>query len=110
MATQMSYVVDEYHASGHVGQWCSEHCMPKLPQNQSLLRGFPTNICEITNSELSPLGHTVHHMGRWVCQLAVREMVDILNMKTVMHIEAQRAIAARKEARLAQKAVGVAEG
>jgi hypothetical protein len=78
-----SYVVDEYHASGHVGQWCSENVLPKLAVNAALLNGFPTNICETINSELSPLGRTVHHMGRWTCQLYMQEVVDVLNMTTL---------------------------
>ena len=99
MATQMACIADEYHSSGHVGQWCSQQRMPGLPGNKSLLAGFPTNICEIVNSELSPLGHTVHHMGRWSCQLLVREAVDVLNMKNVQQLKAKRSIAARKAAR-----------
>ena len=102
LASDMSFIVDEYHSSGHVGQWCARTCMPQLAENQALLRGFPTNICETVNSELSPLGHTVHHMGRWVCQLAVREMVDVLNMKTVMQARAKWANY-EKRARNSQK-------
>ena len=83
LATQTAYIVDLYHSSGHVGMWCSQQCMPGLEANQALLGDFPTNICETMNSELSPLAHTVHHMGRWVFQLSNREMVDVLNMKNV---------------------------
>lgn len=101
LATRMAYIVDEYHSSGHVGQWCSQHCMPQLAENQALLNGFPTNICEIMNSELSPLGHTVHHMGRWTCQLLVHEAVDVLNMKTVQMLRSRRATAAKRAARAA---------
>ena len=63
LGTDMAYIVDEYHSSGHVGKWCSENCMPQLEANQALLDTFPTNICETMNSELSPLGHVIHHMG-----------------------------------------------
>ena len=82
LAADVAYIVDEYHATGHVGRWCAEHCLPNLPENVALLNGFPTNICEIVNSELSPLGHTVHHMGRWTCQLFMQEVVDVYNIKT----------------------------
>ena len=89
----MKYIVDEYHASGHVGKRCSTTCLPSLSFNQDQLRGFPTNICETMNSELSPLGHTVHHMGRWVFQLAVQEYVDVLNMKTLQNHAARWEVA-----------------
>ena len=72
LLSTLAYVVDEYHSSGHVGQWCSEHCMPHLEANKALLQGFKTNIREIVNSELSPLGHMIHRMGRWFCQWRCR--------------------------------------
>ena len=28
MASELSFIVDEYHAPGPVGEWCPEHCMP----------------------------------------------------------------------------------
>ena len=99
LAENMAYVVDEYHASGHVGKWCSEHCLPGLEANKALLGKFPANICEIMNSELSPVGHVIHHMGRWTCQLYAREMVDVLNMKTLGRVSDARSAAARKAAR-----------
>lgn len=91
-----SYIVDEYHASGHVGVWCAQHVLPKLAANAALLDGFPTNICETINSELSPLGHTVHHMGRWTCQLYMQEVADVLNMKTLQNKAARKRVAVRK--------------
>ena len=99
LAEAYNYIVDEYHSTGHVGQWCSENVMPELEKNAALLRGFPTNICETMNSELSPLGHTVHHMGRWTCQLFVQEAVDVLNMKTLQKLASQKRIAERKALR-----------
>ena len=45
LAHDMKYIVDEYHSTGHVGKWCSENCLPALPENKALLNGFPTNIC-----------------------------------------------------------------
>ena len=99
LATEMAYIVDVYHSSGHVGKWCSENCLPQLEANNALLDKFPTNICETMNSELSPLGHVIHHMGRWTCQLYVHEMVDVLNMKTLGRARDARAVARRKAAR-----------
>ena len=99
LATDMAYIVDEYHSSGHVGLFCAEHCMPKLQKNAEFLQGFPTNICETMNSELSPLGHTIHHMGRWMCQLNLQEGVDVLNMKTLQRLAGRKRIVSRRAAR-----------
>ena len=94
----MAYIVDEFHASGHVGTWCKTHCLPHLKKNTELLDGFPSSICEVVNSELSPLGHTIHHFGQWTCQLCVNEMVDVHNMK-VLRRQRLASEAARKKAR-----------
>ena len=99
LAREMSYIVDLYHSTGHVGEYCSEHCMPKLEKNAALLQDFPTNICEIANSELSPLGHTVHHMGRWMCQLVLQEVVDVLNIKTLQRLAGRKRNVLKKVAR-----------
>ena len=42
---------------------------PDLPKNQSILSTFPTDIAESVNSQFSPLGHVVHRMNKWFCQL-----------------------------------------
>ena len=70
--------------------------MPGLEENAASLNGFPTNICETVNCELSPLGHTIHHMGRWTCQLLMQEIVDVLNMKTLQKKAGQRRAALRR--------------
>ena len=82
-----------------MGEWCAERSLPGLARNQRLLGAFPTNICETVNSDLSPLRHTIHHMGRWVCQLAVSEMVDVHNLKKVQEHRKKEKIASRKRAR-----------
>ena len=96
LAEDIAYIVDDFHSTGHVGEWCKEHCMPSLEMNKALLGDFPTGICETVNSCLSPLAHTIHHMGRWVCQLAVLEMVDVHNIKTVQAVRLQKARAEKK--------------
>ena len=69
---KFNFIVDRFHASGHVGGFCREHCMPDLPKNKSILSTFPTDIAESVNSQFSPLGHVVHHMNKWFCQLFVQ--------------------------------------
>ncbi|CAK0858744.1 unnamed protein product [Prorocentrum cordatum] len=104
LAADVACIVDEYHASAHVGAWCKKHCLPSLPENQAPLRKFPTNICEVKNSDLSPLAHTIHHMGRWMCILAVAEMVDVSNRRVLALAEARRGVERRKVARAKKKA------
>ena len=38
----MSYIVDLYHATGHVGKWRAENCLPKLDANEALLQAIFT--------------------------------------------------------------------
>ena len=78
--TSLSYILGEFHARGHVGEWCKLHCLPTAPANRRLPRGFPTSIAEMMNSELSPLGHTIHQYGQWASQLFMNEVVDVRNM------------------------------
>ncbi|CAK0808155.1 unnamed protein product, partial [Prorocentrum cordatum] len=97
LATETAYIVDDYHSSGHVGK------------PTALLSKFPTNICEIMNSELSPLGHVIHRMGRWASQFYVQEMVGALNMKTLGRMRGAQATAAGKVARASEAASASAE-
>ena len=115
LACDVRYIVDEFHASGHVGAWCKAHCLPSLPANRALLQGFPnpeampsfpTSICEVVNSELSPLGHTIHHQGRWVCQLVVNEIADVHNLKRLRDTRDRAAVAKRKAALATRRAEG----
>ena len=76
---------------------------------QELLDTIPTSICETMNSELSPLGHVLHHMDRWTSQLHVHEMVDVLNMKTLTRVSDARAAAQRKESRAGDAQASVAK-
>jgi hypothetical protein len=38
---KFNFIDDRFHASGHVGGFCREHCMPDLPKNKSILSTFP---------------------------------------------------------------------
>ncbi|CAK0861431.1 unnamed protein product, partial [Prorocentrum cordatum] len=93
LATEAAYIVDDYHSSGPT----------------ALLSKFPTNISEIMNCELSPLGHVIHHVGRWASQFYVQEMVGALNMKTLGRMRGAQATAARKVARASEAASASAE-
>ncbi|CAK0831428.1 unnamed protein product [Prorocentrum cordatum] len=96
LATETAYIVDDYHSSGHVGKWCSEHCLPGLEANSLV-------------EQLSPLGHVIHRVGRWASQFYVQEMVGALNMKTLGRMRGAQATAAGKVARASEAASASAE-
>lgn len=75
--------------------------MPQLEQNQGLLRDFPTDIAETVNSEFSPLGHTIHHMGRFFAQLVLHEAVDVHNLSRLLALKDKRRAQSKKRSRVA---------
>ena len=76
------------------------------PLSLIVRRLIPLNEKSLS-SELSPLGHTVHHMGRWVCQLNIQEEVDVLNMKTLQKLESRKRTAVEMAALAEKKAARV---
>ena len=77
---ELNYIIDDFHSSGHRGDWCSKTCLPSLPRNQDILQGFPTEIAESVNAQFSPLGHCFHHYSPWFAQLVMQECADVHNM------------------------------
>ena len=98
---QMAFIVDRFHAPGHTGAYCKEHCMPQLELNRGLLRNFPADIAETVNSGLSPLGHTIHHMGRFFAQLVVHESADVHNLSRLLASKDRQRAQSKKCARVA---------
>ena len=43
---QFNFIIDRFHATGHVGEFCRQRFLPDLPENQSILSTFPTDIVE----------------------------------------------------------------
>ena len=99
LADEVRFIVDAFHSTAHVGEWCRDNCLPDLPQNEALLRNFPTSIAESVNHNLSPLGHTFHHMGPYVAKLTAMEVADVHNLKVLRCLEDKCASSARKAAR-----------
>ena len=95
----MDYIVDRFHASGHTGQFCSQHCLPTSADNETLLGNFPTGIAEIVNSQFSPLGHTIHHMSRFFAQLVVTECADVHNLARLQAIRDKQRAQTKKRKR-----------
>ena len=86
-ASRISFIVDAFHSTGHVGQWCKNNLMPDLPANKEKLGGFPTSIAEVVNASFSPLKHTIHHMGAFMAKFVVAELVDVHNMKVLLSLK-----------------------
>ena len=91
-----NFIVDRFHASGHVGEFCARECLPDLPRNKEILDRFPTDIAETVNSQFSPLGHLVHHQGKWFCNLFLQEMCDVHNMTRLQAIRDRSRASAKK--------------
>ncbi|CAJ1338621.1 unnamed protein product, partial [Effrenium voratum] len=79
-----TYIIDEFHAPGHVGKWCRRHLLPSLAENKRKLDQFPTSIAEVVNASFSPLRGTVHHQGPFLCKFAMTEMADVHNLKILL--------------------------
>lgn len=93
----MAFIVDRFHAPGHCGQYCAQTCLPTIEENKQLLGDFPTEIAEIVNSEMTPLGHTVRHMGKFFTQLVVNECADVHNLSRLLALrDKQRADSKRR--------------
>ena len=73
------YIIDKFHARGHVDPWCLEHCHPKAQEVQGLLDGVKTSICEVTFAKFSRWKHMFRKMGRWTGLFFMSEMVDLNN-------------------------------
>lgn len=95
----MRFIVDRPHSRSHVDVDCKRFCFPTVPENEAALGSFPTPICESVNSRLSPLAHTVHHMGRWVCMFSVTECVDVHNTLLMADASRSKERAGRRAAR-----------
>lgn len=89
-ASKLSFIVDAFHYAGHVGQWCKAHLMPDLPANKEKLAGFPTSIAEVVNASLSPLKHTIHHMGCFMAKFVLTELVNAHKMKVLSSVKVGR--------------------
>ena len=58
----VAFVIDKFHARGHVDPWCSQHCAPRTTENAQLVCNANTSICEITFAWLARYKHVVRKM------------------------------------------------
>lgn len=93
------FIIDDFHAAGHSGEWCKETCLPSLPRNKEVLNGFPTEIAESVNSQFSPLGHCFHHYGPWFAQLVLQELADVHNLSRLQSLQDKKRGSEKKRKR-----------
>ena len=67
----VAFVIDKFHARGHVDPWCSQHCAPRTTENAQLVCNANTSICEITFAWLARYKHMVRKMGEWTSKFFV---------------------------------------
>ncbi len=76
---RLNFVVDKFHARGHVDRWCLEHCHPDVPANAQLLKGVNSSACELLFQWLSGYKAAFRHMGRNTAQFFLLEVLDLKN-------------------------------
>jgi hypothetical protein len=72
----MYYILDRFHAPGHVDVWCRQNVCPSLPENANLMQGKNSSICEITFSWLRRYKHMFRTMNQWTANFFVQEMIQ----------------------------------
>jgi hypothetical protein len=76
---RVQYVCDLFHSSGHVDEWCKEHCNPRSEKFKPLLEEFRTSVCEFTFTWLSRYKHQTKHMSRLGFNFFLLEMISAHN-------------------------------
>lgn len=75
----MKYILDRFHASGHVDQWCKDNVHPENEENIPFAEGRNTSRCEIFFSTLARHKHVFRTMGRWTAIFFLQEIVEMRN-------------------------------
>ena len=85
---QMRYILDRFHAKGHVDPWCLEHVHPENDGNKQLIEGKNSSRCEILFTWLKNYKHMFRTMGRWTGNFFVQEMLEMHNEENVYNARA----------------------
>ena len=83
---RITYVVDRFHARGHVDKWCLENCHPDAPAVQGMMDGIKSSICESTNNWFGRYKHMARKMDRWACNFFLVEVIDLHNADMVARL------------------------
>ena len=105
--SEFDFIIDEFHAGGHSGEWCKETCLPSLQRNKDVLSGFPTEIAECASAQFSPFGHCFHRYGPWFAQLVLQELADVHNLARLQLLQDKKCGPEKKRKReIAASAAG----
>ena len=83
---RITYVVDRFHARGHVDKWCLENCHPDVSAVQGLMDGIKSSICETTSSWLGRYKHMARKINRWAYDFFLLEVIDLHNADMVARL------------------------
>lgn len=81
------YVVDRFHARGHVDPWCLENVHPKSPLVSKYVEEMNTSICEITFTWLSRFKHMYRKMNEHTSSFFMQEMIDERNAQRLQDVQ-----------------------
>ena len=88
---QMLYILDRFHASGHVDAWSLANVHPAVPENSAALEGVNTSACEILFAWLARYKHGFRKMNRWMGNFFAQEVLDLHNQEFPVAATAARA-------------------
>ena len=75
----LRFVIDKFHARGHVDPWCRQHCHPDAPGNAERLQLVNTSACELLFAWLSGYKGAFRHMRKQTAQFFILELLDMRN-------------------------------
>jgi hypothetical protein len=76
---RLKFVLDRFHASGHVDPWCLQNVHPATQENAPLVAGQNTSANEILFAWLARYKHIFRKMNRWTGNFFVQEVMDLHN-------------------------------
>lgn len=75
----MRYILDRFHAPGHVDPWCLANCHPENDENKGCMTGVNSQSCEILFQWLARYKHIFRKMNRWTANFFIQEVVSLHN-------------------------------
>eukprot|EP00973_Karenia_brevis_P076934 10683128-Karenia_brevis.AAC.1 len=77
----LKFVLDRFHATNHVDEWCIENVYPETDENSPLLEGINTSRNEILFQWMAKYKHMFRKMGQWTGNFFAQEVMDLPNEK-----------------------------
>lgn len=73
----MTWVIDRFHAAGHVDAWCRRNCHPDV--HPDVVTDTNTSVCESVNSLLGRHKYVYKSITPSTWQFFWQELVDLMN-------------------------------